>query len=524
MLHLSLKINLPILYNKRLNKFFLSGIVLLAGMSQSCKLTTGSAIESEQRPNIIFLLSDDQRWDCFSYSNPYIKTPNCDQLAKEGVIFTNSHHAVPACQPNRASIQLGRYMGSHMCSFSKPTDYTITRKEYDQSYPAILRTSGYYTGFVGKFGFPVSENKIKNVDYPGGQRSTPSQKWLQDEFMPSEYFDVWYGYAGQGKYDTYGEEGHLTKVNGDKAIDFLRKARKQERPFCLSVSFKAPHGPFNYVDPRFEKWYENEEIPRAINDRKEYKDLLPEVVRTRFRGRNGYESEEEYLDFIRAYYGLISGVDDVVGRIRHELEKLGMDENTIIIYTSDNGYFCGSKQLKGKVLLYEESLRAPLIIYNPALKRNQMNRTVDELISVIDIAPTILDLCDINIPAIYQGSSFKSMITGSEIPIRDFVFAENNFNSFVASTENGELGEDEIAALKARGTIRSKVIRTKEYKYLRYHETEPIVEELWNIIDDPLEIKNLVNDPGHSKVLDDLGERCDAMIKANKEHAEKFAN
>lgn len=477
---------------------------------------------TQEKPNIIFLLTDDQRWDCFGFNNPEVKTPNCDKMAQEGIVFSNTYHAVPICQPSRASIQLGRYVGAHMCSFSKPSDYTISEAEYQNSYPALLREAGYFTGFVGKFGFPVSKNKEKNVDYVDGKRITDSQKWKIDEYMPAGYFDVWNGFSGQGQYNMYGDKGHLTKVNGDLAIDFIQTAKKQDKPFCLSVSFKAPHSPHNYVDARFKEWFENVEISRMENDGQEFHDLLPEVVKKEYRGRHGYTNDEGYQKFIKAYYGLISGVDDVVGRIREELKKQGLEENTIIIYTSDNGYFCGSKGLSGKDLLYEESMRAPLIVFNPSLKNESRGKKINELVSVVDFAPTILDLCGVKAPAIIQGKSFKSMIYGKEKPFRDFVFAENNFDMYKPSSVNGELDEEGIKALKARGTVRSQVIRTKEYKYIRYFETEPMVEELWNIKKDPLELENLAKNPGFSSVLDEMRKLCDKMVAQNTKQALMF--
>ncbi|WP_430931154.1 sulfatase-like hydrolase/transferase [Saccharicrinis sp. 156] len=477
---------------------------------------------TQEKPNIIFLLTDDQRWDCFGFNNPDVKTPNCDKMAQEGIVFSNTHHAVPICQPSRASIQLGRYVGAHLCSFSKPSDYTISEDEYKNSYPALLREAGYFTGFVGKFGFPVSKNKEKNVDYVDGKRITDSQKWKIDEYMPAAYFDVWNGFSGQGNYNMYGDEGHLTKVNGDRAIDFIQTAKKQDRPFCLSVSFKAPHSPFNDVDARFKKWYDDIEISRMENDSQKFHNLLPDVVKKEYRGRNGYKNDENYQKFIKAYYGLISGVDDVVGRIREELKRQGLDENTIIIYTADNGYFCGSKGLSGKDLLYEESMRAPLIVFNPALENESRGKTIDELVSVVDFAPTILDLCDVKVPAIIQGKSFKSMIYGGEKPFRDFVFAENNFDMYKPSSVNGELDEEGTKGLKAKGTVRSKVIRTKEYKYIRYFETEPMVEELWNIEADPMETNNLVDNPDYSKVLSKMRKLCDTRVARNKKQASMY--
>jgi arylsulfatase A-like enzyme len=219
---------------------------------------------------------------------------------------------------------------------------------------------------------------------------------------------------------------------------------------------------------------------------------------------------------MKAYYALITGVDTVVGRILETLKKHNIDQNTVIIYTSDNGFFCGSKRLRGKDLLYEESLRAPLIVYDPRLKSHMRGRRLSGLVSVVDFAPTILDLAGQTIPRAMQGVSFLPLLKGEKTDVRDSIFAENHFASYHPSVENAET-EAERGRIRASGTVRSNCVRTKEYKYIRYHETDPLVEELFDIKTDPLESRNLADHSQHMTVLEKMRDLCDQYLEMCKD-------
>jgi arylsulfatase A-like enzyme len=442
--------------------------------------------------------------------NEYIKTPNCDQLARDGVLFENAFHSSPICEPSRASIMLSQHLSKHQCGFDRPTDRSISFAEFSKSYPVSLRKAGYRTGFVGKFGFPVTKEKIQNVQYPNGKRDYRTQLWKQDKYMPVDEFDEWHGHSGQGSYDVNGQ--HRTEYNGDKACEFISDCAQNhpDQPFCLSVSFKAPHGPLQ-PDKKYLDMYQDMHIPRQPTDNLDHFNLLPEVVREGYRGRNGYPTDKNYQHFIKSYYALISGVDVVVGRIRKTLKDNNLAQNTVIIYTSDNGFFCGSKRLKGKDLLYTESLRAPLIVYDPRLKPELAGRRLDGLVSVVDYAPTILDLAGLNIPKSMQGVSFVPMIKNKKKIVRKSIFAENNFASFEPTLANAN-NQQEKRKILLKGTVRSKCVRTKKFKYIRYHETKPIVEELFAIEQDRLETNNLAQDPNYRSTLQKMRDLCDQYM------------
>ncbi|MFH5833778.1 sulfatase-like hydrolase/transferase [Halalkalibaculum sp. DA384] len=478
----------------------------------------------EKRPNIIFLMADDQRSDAFGFmENEYVITPNLDRLAGDGISFDNAYHVAPICQPSRASVMTGQYLSTHKAGFDRPTDYIITKSEFEASYPVQLRNAGYYTGFIGKFGFAVGgEEKVKNDGFEN-----------RSEYMPSEYFDRWNGFPGQGSYfpsngkfngyKNISGAGHLTEFMGNQATDFLRSAQNIDKPFALSISFKAPHAPFTPAE-EFRNKYENVDIPRMMNDDPKYHKNLPDVVKEKSRNAQWYFGRTEdyygksvdyrknwhiqvdsiYQEFIKNYYALITGVDNVVGRIRNELERLGIDDNTVIIYTSDNGFFAGSKQLMGKALLYEESAKAPMIIYDPRISKEEGIKREKALISHVDIAPTLLDIAGLKIPSSYPGKSIMPLIYSEKEEIHEAVYGENNFDNFYPLPS-------EMDNIEEYQSIRSRFIRTPEFKFIRYHENHPVTEELFRIQKDPMETNNIIDDPDYQEIAKELRNMLDAF-------------
>ncbi len=464
-------------------------------------------------PNIIFLLTDDLRYDALGFmGNPKILTPNLDKLASESVVFTNSYHVSPICKPSRAGIMIGQYLGAHGAGFDRPTNRVITEKEFEDSYPMLLKQAGYFIGFIGKFGFPVRGNeKLEAIGWEN-----------REENLPVEAFDVWNGFPGQGSYfprngmfnghrNTQNSD-HLNKFMGHQAIDFIKKADENGQPFCLSVSFKAPHAPFT-PEPDMRALYDNITVPRMHNDHAGAFARLPKVVQSKSRNALRYfgktkphlkswhlEEDEIYTEFIKNYYALISGVDRVIGRITKELKKRDLTGKTVIIFTSDNGFFCGSRQLTGKALLYEESVKAPLVVYDP--NQDGIGRIEEGLISHVDIAPTILDYAGLKKPESMHGKSFLSMVDNLEEEIHTAVFGENNFDRSLpvaSETENPNNYQ----------SIRSKFVRTKDYKFIRYHECRPVIEELWDIGADPAESQNLIDDPQYKNTAYRMREKLD---------------
>ena len=414
----------------------------------------------ENRPNIIFILTDDQRWDALGFAgNELIHTPEMDRLAKEGLFFENAFVTTPICAASRASILTGTYERTHGYTFGQGE---IKPEFIDQSYPALLKESGYHTGFFGKFG----------VNYSGFE----SLFDVGENYDRLDRFKDRRGYF----YKTIDSDTvHLTRYTGHKAIEFLQQA-PLEKPFMLSLSFSAPHAhdPAEeqfFWDRPFNTLYEGQYFPKPPLTDQKYFDALPLYVRegeNRNRWYWRFDTAEKYQRSMKGYFRMISEIDHEIGLIRKELEKQGKDRNTVIIFTSDNGYFYGERQLAGKWLLYDNSLRVPMIIHDP---RSTQSGIVKDMVLNIDIAPTIFDLAGIDKPKSWQGLSLAGFLNENS--------AEFERTEFICE----HLWQVDIIAP-------SEGIRTEKWKYFRYIN-DPQHEELYDLESDPMEKNNLAMNP-----------------------------
>lgn len=304
----------------------------------------------KKRPNIVFLLADDLRWNVLGCTGDKLaQTPHLDALAKRGVLFRNHFVTTSICAVSRASILSGQYARRH-----KINDFATSfmPDAYARTYPMLLKMAGYRVGFIGKFGV--------------GSK------------MPEASFDYWKGFPGQGSYFGKGETAHLTARMGDQALEFLKDCKK-DQPFCLSLSFKCPHAmdaaKREYPpDPRDEELFKDVAFPMPKTTAVKYFLALPEFVQnseSRKRWERRFKTPQMFQTIVRDYYRLVTGMDREVGRILAELERLGFAEDTLVIFTSDNGYFFGEHGLADKWYLYEESIRVPLIVFDPSLPRAQ---------------------------------------------------------------------------------------------------------------------------------------------------------
>ncbi len=423
-----------------------------------------------KRPNLIFLLTDDQRWDALGcMGNRIIRTPNVDELGRNGVIFTNNFVTTSICMTSRASFFSGLYLRSH-----KINDFgtSFTEEQYSRIYPVVLRRAGYRTGFVGKWGV-------------GNE-------------MPTDRFDYFAGFPGQGHYfpkrpDT---DLHLTELMGDQSEEFLRGSGP-EQPFCLSVSFKAPHvqdqDPRQFLhSPETKELYADVEIPVPRTADARYIQMLPvEVQRSEARRRWAvrFGTPELYQESVKSYYRLISEVDTVVGRIREQLRRMQADDNTVIVYAGDNGFYLGEHGLAGKWFMHEESIRTPLVVHDPRLPRSAQGQRRSEMALNIDVAPTLLSIAGVSPPPM-QGRDLTPLIGGETQAWRREWFYEHLFeHEWIPRTEG---------------------VRTESWKYTRYLDTKPEFEEIFDLTRDPLEEQNLARTMEHSDRLVELTERWKA--------------
>lgn len=432
------------------------------------------------RPNIIFLLADDLRYNSIgAMGNSIVKTPAIDRLARQGTIFKNAYVTTSICCISRASIFSGQYAVRHrILDFS--TDFTDSARR--NNFPAILKRNGYYTGFIGKYGVGDS--------------------------LPEADYDYWKGFPGQGVYfykDAAGKPIHSTDMMGGQAIEFIRK-RDKSRPFCLQVSFKAPHVEDanklhnGYVySPFYEDYYDKETILPSPTGEEKFYLAFPETFRVnamgipneaRVRWQQRFSTPAKYQESVKSYYKLVTGMDDAVKRIIHELETNGLEKNTVIIFSSDNGYAFGDHGLEGKWFGQNESIRVPTIIYDGRSPQDQHNS--DQLVLNIDIAPTILDYAGVVAPASMQGTSLRPLAEGKFSAWRTQFYYEHQYN-----TEGSK-----VYLPMSEGIVQQR------YKYMRYFNGKDrdnfFYEELYDQLLDPFEVHNLSNSPGDSVLKDQM--------------------
>ncbi|MEX2112064.1 MAG: sulfatase [Pirellulales bacterium] len=451
-------------------------IAMIAGYSLS---PLAIRAEVPRRPNILFLLTDDQRADTLGcMGNTLIRTPHIDALSRRGLTFDNAFVTTAICMTSRASILSGQYAARH-----GDWDFrtSFMPEQLAATYPALLKTAGYHVGFIGKWG--VGDPPTGAFDY--------------DRMFP-----------GQGQYLTErdGKPIHLTRLMGDQALEFLAGA-PVDRPFSLSISFKAPHvqdsngvndQPFRY-DPVHESWYDNVTIPMPKLAGSLYYDRLPAFLKNsenRARWAARFWGPARYQECVKGYYRLITEVDDEVGRIIAELEKRQLADNTLIIFTSDHGFYLGEYGFAGKWYAHDVSIRVPLIVVDPRLPNVQAGTRRDEMTLNIDMAPTMLAMAGVAAPERMQGKDLGPLMAGKTPEWRREFFYEHHF---------------------AHPRIpQSEGVRTERWKYMRFTESEPLYEELYELTADPLEEHNLARAPRHVDTLTEMRAKWQTLRAAAK--------
>ena len=456
-------------------RYSVSAVVIFAGLL-SCE--TEAAAE---RPNIVFMMSDDQRNDTLGCAgHPIIKTPNIDRMAADGVRFENMFVSNSICWVSRATILTGLYSRS-MSTATRPD--AVRPGRADDIYPDVLRRAGYRTGFFGKW----------HAKMPPGFKNT-------------EHFDEYEQLFGGSFFRKQpdGSMRHRTQMVGDRAVDFI-KSNPDGKPFALTLWFNAAHavdgdkrpGIGHFPWPKVvDGMYDDIEIPAPRLEAKEIYESQPDFLkkslnRQRFFWR--WDTPEKYQINMRAYFRMISGIDHVVGRVMKQLKESGLADNTILIYTGDNGYYMGDRGFAGKWSHYEQSLRVPLVVYDPRLPKEKRGRVVKPMAVNVDLPATIVDWAGTEIPKSYEGLSFKPIVEGKTPDNwrKDF-FCEHVFLA---------------------PTITWEGVRTERYTYARYFDQKPVYEFLHDLKNDPDQLKNLAKSAEHAEVLEQLRARCDELVK-----------
>lgn len=455
------------------NIYLLAFLIVLNGFK--------ALFSQEEKPNIIFILTDDQRFDAIGYAgNKYVETPQMDALAKAGTYFNSAIVTTPICAASRASILTGLHERSHNFNFQTGN----IRSEYmANSYPTLLKNNGYYTGFFGKYGV-----RYDNLDKQFNE---------YESYDRNHRFKDRRGYY----YKTIDKDTvHLTRYTGQQAIDFIDNNAQNKKPFCLSLSFSAPHAHDGAPDQYFWQDTTNDLLadttipgPELADDK--YFNAQPEIVKKGFnwlRWTWRYETPEKYQHSLKGYYRMIAGVDLEIAKIREKLKEKGVDKNTVIIVMGDNGYFLGERKLAGKWLMYDNSIRVPLMIFDPRVNKHQ---DVNDMVLNIDVPQTIADIAGVKAPDTWQGKSLMPIVKKETNTIsRDTILIEHLWDFSEIPPSEG--------------------VRTEEWKYFRYVNDKSI-EELYNLKKDPKEIKNLIGKKKYKNIADNLRAKLEELSKKN---------
>lgn len=366
-----------------------------------------SLIGAPERPNIVFILVDDQRNDTLGVAgHPVVKTPHVDRLAREGVRFENAYVNTAICMASRATIFTGLTEASHGYTGGGDPAVPVQSMDVDSSFPVLLRESGYRNGFYGKQHVKFAETT--------------------DVALERMFDDHWV--LNGGPQHVKQEDGtlrHSAELIGDRSVAFI-DSQPKEQSFCLYLSFNIAHavdrdhrpGIGHFPWPKaVDGMYEDiDPAPPRLGDPK-YFEMQPEFLQesmNRDRWFWRWDTPEKYRTNMRAYYRMLTGMDGVVGRVREALDAQGFGDNTVIIYTADNGYYMGDRGFAGKWSHYEQSLRVPLIIFDPRSGEAKRGRVLPQLVMNLDLPATMLDFAGVGVPEKYQGASLRPWVRGDD--------------------------------------------------------------------------------------------------------------
>ena len=459
-----------------------------------CFIGLAAHLPADERPNIVFVLLDDVRWDDLGATgHPWVRTPNFDRVAREGVLFTNAFTATPLCSPNRGSILTGQYAHTHGIIDN------VDRSEQSHrlvTFPKLLHDAGYDSAYIGKWHMGVDDS-------------------------PRPGFDYWYSLQGQGYYfdpdvnengRRFKAKGYTTDLFTKQAVRFVRQ--KRDQPFVLFLAHKAVHpNVFQNADstvrgdrggaekftaaPRHKHLYANRPIPRRPNAQgSQLGEGKPALLRS-ISGVQPLSPETRTDDAtIRNRLRMLAAADEGMGEIIRTLKSLGQLDRTVIVVTSDHGYFYGEHGLdRERRLAYEETARVPLFMRFPG--RIEPGSRVEEFTVSIDHLPTLLELAGVDIPDNVQGRSLVPFLEGN--PPTDWR------ESFLI-----EYYSDIVMPRLVK--MGYKAVRTKKWKYIQYVDLMGM-DELYDLESDPYEMRNLISDPKSASALARMKGELSRLLK-----------
>ncbi|GAA5221883.1 sulfatase family protein [Membranihabitans marinus] len=496
----------------------LSNLILISLYLFCVACQTESTDESKRdaRPNILFIMTDDHSYQTLSaYDTTYIRTPNLDRIAKDGILFHNSFVTNSICGPSRAVMITGK--------FSHKNGFPHNSSRFDGSQPTMpkyLREAGYKTALIGKWHLKSKPTGFDYSDVLIGQGNYYNPVFINNEN------------------DTVLNDGYVTNIITDKAINWL-DGQSSDQPFCLLLHHKATHRiwkpdtsllhtmegikfevPETYFDnyenrlaaqsqkmsiiedmdlvydlkmldaegdlqTKYRKSYENM-INRLNPEQRAVWDEYYNPIIEKFKAANLSGKELalwKYQRYMEDYLKCVRSVDDNVGRILDYLEEKGLADNTLIVYTSDQGFYMGEHGWFDKRFMYEESMRTPLLMKFP--KNINTVKEVSEMVQNIDYAPTFLDLAGLPVPGDMQGESLLPLVQGKEENLRDALY----YHYYEYPNEHM--------------VKRHYGIRTDQYKLIHFYE-DIDSWELYDLNSDPQEMKNLYGQADMADITEDL--------------------
>ena len=456
-----------------LKRVFVAATILLS----LCTQLTNAA----DRPNIVFFFADDQTTSTLGcYGNKLIQTPNIDALAQRGTRFDNAFVSHSICWVSRTTILTG-LTGR---SYGTPGNHDLARPQAVSTlYSDLLRQHGYRTAYFGKW----------HAKMPPGYRR-------EDHFDEFEAI----GRNPFYKKQRDGSLRHETELIVDRGIKFLNSL-PPDQPFAVNMWFNACHaedqdrrpGIGHFPWPRsVDGMYDDVTIPPPRLDSLSIFDSLPDFLRTTINRERYFwrwNTPEKYQTNARSYYRMVSGIDTAIGRFVHALEQAGLADNTIIVYSADNGYYMGNRGLAGKWSHYEESLRVPLIVADPRVVPEQQGKVTDAIALNLDLPATFLDWAEIPVPPRYQGRSLQAIVA-AQTPAD---WRTESFHEHFAV-------RNRIPAFEG--------LRNERFKYVRYvdHGGYEFLHDLQN---DPDELVNLASNSDYAETLREMRRRTNERVE-----------
>jgi len=458
-------------------------MLMLNPALMSAVSANGQQPRERNRPNVVFIISDDHRWDALGAAgNTKIKTPVLDRLAREGVYFRQATIHVSQCAPSRATLLTGLspHQNGYLANNFLRSDMQWADRFAVPTMPVLLQQAGYQTVLVGKWHLATD---------PWLTGFSDVRSWLQG--AASSYVDSLLAKGNSRK--RVETKGFINGIFADDAVEFLSSAAAKEKPFFLWFATTVPHSPYQPNPSHIEHLYEGETtanlLPPGFPQNSSANLLLP---------GNPLDAAAK----LEHYYQSVSYLDELVGRVLATLEKQGLADNTIVVFLGDNGLMIGSRGLSGKVVPYEESVRVPLIIRAP--KFATVKGRSDVPASSLDIPATILALAGVSPPKDWGGRDLRPVLNGSkkhgvDYAVSEWADTESQFRNYT-----------------------HRLIRTPRHKLIRWDKPDK-PDELYDLIADPFETTNIINKPAVRSVRDKLLRRLNAWMERTSDPARFWA-